>query len=127
MIANVITVLVEELKNNVNMTNFLEEGDNFNPLGRFDDTVFRSLLNVENSAEGIAELYRTVLLDTPIGPYFGKVVEALGGGDLKALLGETSWDLVEMLLYRFYLEDFYAYCQILVGKQLNAWGKYWNK
>ena len=123
MIANVITVLREGLKNNVNMTNFLEEGDNFNPLGRFDDTVFRSLLNVENSAEGIAELYRTVLLDTPIGPYFGKVVEALGGGDLKALLGETSWDLVEMLLYRFYLEDFYAYCQSLGGETAECMGE----
>ena len=70
MIANVITVLREGLKSNANMNSFLERGDNFNPLGRFDDTVFRSLLNVENSAEGIAELYRTVLLDTPIGPYF---------------------------------------------------------
>ena len=123
MIANVITVLRQGIKNNANMNQFMEQGDNFNPLGRFDDTVFRSLLNVENSAEGIAELYRTVLLDTPIGPYFGKVVEALGGGDLKSLLSETSWDVVEMLLYRFYLEDFYAYCQSLGGETAVVMGE----
>jgi V-type H+-transporting ATPase subunit d len=111
MIENVITILSSQ---GGDMETLLE--DRCHPLGRFDDSVLRSLMNCENSAEGIEEVYSLVLVDTPIGPYFAKLVEALGGGDLKTLLRETSTNIVEELLHRFYLEDFHRYCLSLGGE-----------
>ena len=40
------------------------------PLGRFDANTMRSIASFENTPEGHSELYRTVLVETPIGKYF---------------------------------------------------------
>jgi V-type H+-transporting ATPase subunit d len=37
------------------------------PLGKFDESIMRSICTFEANTKGYADLYETVLIDTPIG------------------------------------------------------------
>jgi V-type H+-transporting ATPase subunit d len=54
------------------------------------------------------ELYRLVLVDTPLAPYFS---ECLTSEDLD----DMNIEIMRNTLYKAYLEDFYNFCQKLGG------------
>jgi len=72
------------------------------PLGLFDSMATLSV------ATSPSELYRMVLVDTPLGPYFG---DCLSLDDLD----EMNIEIIRNTLYKAYLEDFYAFCQKVGG------------
>ena len=72
------------------------------PLGMFDSMATLSI------ATSPAELYRMVLVDTPLGPYFG---DCLSLDDLD----EMNIEIIRNTLYKAYLEDFYTFCQGIGG------------
>ena len=45
------------------------------PLGMFKESTMRNIPSFEANSRGYAELYETVLVDTPIGPYFQKYLD----------------------------------------------------
>jgi len=72
------------------------------PLGMFDSMATLSV------ATSPSELYRMVLVDTPLGPYFG---ECLSLDDLD----EMNIEIIRNTLNKAYLEDFYAFAQKVGG------------
>merc|ERR1719473_932071 len=62
-----------------------------------------------------SELYRMVLIDTPLGPYFG---DCLSLDDLD----EMNIEIIRNTLYKAYLEDFYAFCQKVGGATAEVMG-----
>eukprot|EP00741_Cyanophora_paradoxa_P005820 tig00000113_g5641.t1 len=72
------------------------------PLGMFDSI---ATLCVANSPR---ELYRMVLVDTPLAPYFINCVSIED-------LDEMNIEIIRNTLYMAYLEDFYKFCQSLGG------------
>lgn len=73
------------------------------PLGMFESI---ESLTVANN---VSELYHTVLVETPLGPY------------LKDHLSETDFDemnieIIRNTLYKSYLENFHAFCMNLGGE-----------
>jgi len=76
--------------------------DKCHPLGMFDSM---ATLSVATSA---TELYRMVLVDTPLGPYFGDCISLDD-------LDEMNIEIIRNTLYKAYLEDFYQFCQSVGG------------
>jgi len=81
-----------------------------------------SLVYAEN-ADGLVELYRTVLVDTPVAPYFEKYFndhlkgdDRKDAGDIVKVYNETEIDIIDNMLQKLWLEDFYAYTQSLGGE-----------
>ncbi|CAG9464480.1 unnamed protein product [Pedinophyceae sp. YPF-701] len=72
------------------------------PLGMFD-----SIATVA-AAQSMKELYRLVLVDTPLAPYFS---ECLTSDDLD----EMNIEVMRNTLHRAYLEDFHRLCQSIGG------------
>lgn len=72
------------------------------PLGMFDSMATLSV------ATSPSELYRMVLVDTPLGQYFG---DCLSLDDLD----EMNIEIIRNTLYKAYLEDFYQFCQKVGG------------
>lgn len=74
------------------------------PLGLLD------LLPALTVARTLSELYDSVLIETPLGPYFRAILaQQQPGGDSNELT-ETNIELVRMSLWRAYLEDFARWC-----------------
>lgn len=59
-------------------------------------------------ATTVEELYRTVLVETPLAPYFRDCFSASDLDDLNI-------EIIRNKLYKAYLEDFYEFCQSLGG------------
>lgn len=72
------------------------------PLGFFESM---AALTVCHS---ISDLYTTVLIETPLAPYFLECMQGLGPA-----LDEVNVEIIRNTLYRAYLEDFYHFCQEL--------------
>jgi len=72
------------------------------PLGLFDSMATLCV------AQTPSELYRMVLVDTPLGQYFG---------DLLSLedLDEMNIEIIRNSLYKAYLEDFHSFCMKVGG------------
>jgi V-type H+-transporting ATPase subunit d len=68
------------------------------PLGMFDSM---ATISVATSPQ---ELYRFVLVDTPLGKYFGECITLDD-------LDEVNIEIIRNTLYKAYLEDFYDFCQ----------------
>ncbi|KYQ92045.1 vacuolar ATPase subunit DVA41 [Tieghemostelium lacteum] len=73
------------------------------PLGLFKSMATLSVVH------NVAELYNTVLIDTPLAPY---IQNCLSEEDLD----EMNIEIIRNTLYKAYLEDFYGYCQYLGGQ-----------
>lgn len=54
-------------------------------------------------ATNVEELYSSVLIETPLAPYFQQCISA-------ADLDELHIEIIRNTLYKAYLEDFYAFC-----------------
>ena len=66
------------------------------PLGMFKESTMRSIPTFENSARGYADLYQTVLVDTPVGPYFSQFLqESSEGGDSRNVLEEVEIEIIK--------------------------------
>ena len=79
------------------------------PLGRFDSMPALCV------ATTVAELYNTVLVETPLAPYFANCLSAQD-------LDELNIEIIRNTLYKAYLEDFYDYCQELGGATAQVMG-----
>jgi len=115
MIRNV-SFLISGLINQNDPLELLAECDE---MGKFPR--MRSVLVFENVDDGLKDLYRTVLIDTPIGKYFEAFFEKSGvlkTNDMESfrrIFNEQDIDLVTNTILRYWLEDFYAYCKALGG------------
>ena len=76
--------------------------DRCHPLGWFDT------LPALCVATNVEELYRTVLVETPLAPYFRDCFSASDLDDLNIEINRNK-------LYNAYLEDFYQFCESLGG------------
>lgn len=83
------------------------------PLGWFDE--LRTIPSMDFT-QGYDDLYRTILIDTPIAPYFKEFLETVGGGErgatpeVSAILTETDLEIMKNMLKKAWLEDFYSFC-----------------
>mmetsp|Transcript_14174 Transcript_14174/g.27559 ORF Transcript_14174/g.27559 Transcript_14174/m.27559 type:complete len:395 (-) Transcript_14174:78-1262(-) len=119
MIDNVMLILKATLNNpNVDIASLVKQT---HPLGQFEESVFNSICAFENSPKGYAELYQSVLIDTPIGPYFARFLQeesAKSSQDaayVQNLLEELPTTKLESSLRKLYLEDFMEFCNGLGG------------
>lgn len=125
MIDNVMLILKATLNNpNVNVRELIEQA---HPLGQFSQANLKMMTKFENTPAGFANLYQTVLIDTPIGPYIERFLQDLkseengrygggsGGGDVRNILEEMPTVKLENALRKLYLEDFYNFCESLEG------------
>lgn len=91
------------------------------PLGKFDESIMRSICTFENSTKGYEDLYETVLIDTPIGSYFSQFLEESAGSRLEGtsevrnVISEVQMEIIKNSMLKLWLEDFYYFCQELGG------------
>lgn len=83
--------------------------DKCHPLGMFDSIATLAV------AQNMRELYRLVLVDTPLAPYFS---ENLTHEDLD----EMNIEIMRNTLYKAYLDDFAQFCQKLGGATAEIMG-----
>ncbi|XP_051117983.1 V-type proton ATPase subunit d1-like isoform X2 [Andrographis paniculata] len=72
------------------------------PLGMFDSIATLAV------AQNMRELYRLVLVDTPLAPYFSECITSED-------LDDMNIEIMRNTLYKAYLEDFYRFCKKLGG------------
>ncbi|MCO5605865.1 hypothetical protein L7F22_060049 [Adiantum nelumboides] len=72
------------------------------PLGMFESIATLAV------AQNMRELYRLVLVDTPLAPYFSECITSED-------LDEMNIEIMRNTLYKAYLEDFYKFCKKLGG------------
>jgi V-type H+-transporting ATPase subunit d len=90
------------------------------PLGMFKESTMKSIPTFEASARGYAELYETVLVDTPVGPYFQRYLDSQAAqmsnaGEVRTVLEEVQIEILKNSLMKLYLEDFYTFCEKMGG------------
>ncbi|CAM9174012.1 unnamed protein product [Sphacelaria rigidula] len=90
------------------------------PMGLFKDSTMRLIPAFEASPKGYADLYQTVLVDTPIGPYFSQFLEQqnerlANAGQVRDVLEEVEIEIIKNSLMKLYLEDFHRFCQEIGG------------
>lgn len=91
------------------------------PLGMFRESTMRNIPSFEASPRGYAELYETVLVDTPVGVYFQRYLDEqstsiTAAADVRNVLEEVQIEILKNSLMKLYLEDFYAFCESLGGE-----------
>jgi len=89
------------------------------PLGLFRESTMRSIPTFESNAKGYADLYQTVLVDTPVGPYFAKFLQEAStrnGGDSFGVIEEVEIEIIKSSLLKYWIEDFYSFTQKLGGE-----------
>lgn len=91
------------------------------PLGMFKESTMRTIPTFEANARGYADLYETVLVDTPVGPYFQQYLDLNASrvsvaGDVRNILEEVQIEILKHSLMKLYLEDFYYFCMKLGGE-----------
>ncbi|CAI5976472.1 unnamed protein product [Closterium sp. NIES-65] len=72
------------------------------PLGMFDSIATLAV------AQNMRELYRLVLVDTPLAPYFSECITSED-------LDDMNIEIMRNTLYKAYLEDFYKFCKRVGG------------
>jgi V-type H+-transporting ATPase subunit d len=93
------------------------------PLGMFKESTMRSIPTFENSAKGYADLYQTVLVDTPVGPYFAMFLQQSAEyGDSRSVLEEVEIEIIKSSLIKFWIEDFYQFVEKLGGETAESMG-----
>ena len=83
--------------------------DKCHPLGAFDALASLAV------AQNMRDLYRLVLVDTPLAPYFS---DHLSAEDLD----EMNVEVLRNTLYKAYLDDFAAFCASLGGATAGVMG-----
>lgn len=96
------------------------------PLGMFKDSTMRSIPTFENTSKGYADLYQTVLVDTPVGPYFAKFLQESAqhrGADSRHVLEEVEIEIIKSSLVKYWIEDFYGFVMSLGGDTAEIMGE----
>lgn len=125
MIDNVMLILKATMNNpNVNLENLVAQR---HPMGEFEPSTLKAICSFQNNSKGYEDLYQTVLIDTPIGPYFQQFLKelaesnsnssgsAMGANDVRNVLEEMPTTKLENTLRKLYLEDFYNFCKYEIG------------
>jgi V-type H+-transporting ATPase subunit d len=91
------------------------------PLGMFKESTMRNIPSFEANPRGYADLYETVLVDTPVGPYFQTYLEQSASSistasEVRNILEEVQIEILKNSLMKLYLEDFYSFCERLGGE-----------
>lgn len=95
------------------------------PLGMFKESTMRSIPTFEPNARGFADLYQTVLVDTPVGPYFAMFLQESadkGGGEVRNVIEEVEIEIIKSSLIKYWIEDFYQFVQKLGGDTAEIMG-----
>jgi len=92
------------------------------PLGMFKESTMRSIPTFENSAKGWSDLYQTVLVDTPVGPYFAQFLQE-SSGEARNILEEVEIEIIKSSLIKFWIEDFTMYVEKLGGDTASIMGE----
>ena len=92
------------------------------PLGTLESGIMKSILAYEDLAEDFHNLYRTILVDTPVGKYFTMFLQesvdekaAMDPESVRTTFTEIPMTLIENSIKKFYLEDFYYFCVEEIG------------
>lgn len=99
MIDNLILLITGTLHDR----NLEELLDKCHPLGMFD-----SMASIVVSCSSAEDLFREIVVDTPLAPYFSKCVSVED-------LTDVNVEIIRNILYKAYLEDFHQLCQKLGG------------
>jgi V-type H+-transporting ATPase subunit d len=121
MIENVMLLLKGALSGR-DINELLEQ---CHPLGMFKESTMRSIPTFESSPRGYSDLYQTVLVDTPVGPYFAQFLKESAehrGGDSRNILEEVEIEIIKSSLIKYWIEDFYNYCSNLGGETAELMG-----
>lgn len=96
--------------------------ENCHPLGLLEPAVMKSILAFEDLGEDFQSLYRAILVDTPVGPYFTQfmqeVISDKASSDpdsVRATFADIPMTIIENSIKRLYLEDFNHFCRDVVG------------
>jgi len=83
------------------------------PLG--DDPHMKLLMTYEGDqkGEGLAKLYQTVLVETPVARYFNAYFSK--SKDMQSIVTETDIELIQEYILKVYMEDFFDFTQRLGG------------
>eukprot|EP01071_Lankesteria_metandrocarpae_P012532 Lankesteria_metandrocarpae@DN600_c0_g1_i1.p1 len=115
MIDNVIN-LIQGTSNKIPIEEVLARVD---PLGWFPEMRAIAAMDLTSS---YTEFYRTLLVETPVGPYFEHFLESHSVEentrsiqDVGQLLSETDLEFMRSVLKKGWLEDFYSFCTTLEG------------
>jgi V-type H+-transporting ATPase subunit d len=97
------------------------------PLGLFRESTMRAIPSFEASPRGYAELYETVLVDTPVGIYFQRYLDTLqtkmtAASEVRNVLEDVQIEILKNSLMKLYLEDFHGFCQQLGGETAEVMG-----
>jgi len=95
------------------------------PLGMFKESTMRSIPTFEANAKGFADLYQTVLVDTPVGPYFAMFLQESSnamGGEVRNVIEEVEIEIIKSSLIKYWIEDFYQYSMKLGGDTAEIMG-----
>ena len=81
------------------------------PLGMF------KTIGTLTACHNVSEIYQSVLIDTPLGPY---IMGSLNEEDFHD--EEKNVEIIRNTLFSAYLHDFYNYCQLQGGETANIMG-----
>lgn len=132
MIENVV-MLIQGTLNNKPPRELLEK---INPLGYFEGLKTICGENFEGS-QGFEDVYKIVLIDTPVGQYFEEFLKAVGSRDgesrpeveinqVGSILTETDLEIMKQTLKKAWLEDFYGFIKGLGGTTNEVMGHILN-
>ncbi len=122
MIENVMLLLKGALSGR-DINELLEQ---CHPLGMFKDSTMRSIPTFENTSKGYSDLYQTVLVDTPVGPYFAKFLQESAQhrrSDARNVLEEVEIEIIKSSLIKYWIEDFYMFVMSLGGETAEIMGE----
>lgn len=94
------------------------------PLGMFKESTMRSIPTFESNAKGYSDLYQTVLVDTPVGPYFSQFLQESSDrfGDSRNVLEEVEIEIIKSSLIKYWIEDFAQFVDKLGGETQQIMG-----
>ena len=107
MIDNIILIITGALHER-DLSELLER---CHPLGMF------KTIGTLTACHNVSELYQSVLIDTPLGPY---IMGSLNEEDFHD--EEKNVEIIRNTLFSAYLHDFYKYCQLQGGETANIMG-----
>jgi len=94
------------------------------PLGMFKESTMRAIPTFESNAKGYADLYQTVLVDTPVGPYFSMFLqEQSSKGEVRSVIEEVEIEIIKSSLVKYWIEDFTNFVDQLGGDSAELMGE----
>merc|ERR1719326_2337136 len=115
MIDNIVA-LIQGTINNKPPQELLLKTD---PIGDFPE--MRTIPSMDVSA-GYDDIYKTILIDTPVGPYFEEFLKAVGSNEeaksmteVGTILTDTDLEIMKQSLKKAWLEDFYRFTMKIGG------------